>query len=85
MPVAIIDRIAPHFGFVPDPAQRAAMAAVALRSAKAPGQPFTSDTAAKHRAATPEIEAAARSHNAPVHARLTILRHIAATQRDHAS
>jgi hypothetical protein len=85
MPVAIIDRIAPHFGFAPDPAQRAAMAAVAMRSAKAPGQPFTSDTAAKHRAATPEIEAAARSYNAPVHARLTILRHIAAMQRDHAS
>lgn len=85
MPAAIIDRIAPHFGFVPDPAQHAAMTAVATRSAKAPDRPFIPDTVAKHRDATPEIEAAAHAFNDSVHARLKTLRHDPSTSRQHVS
>ncbi|KQN21204.1 hypothetical protein ASE86_14615 [Sphingomonas sp. Leaf33] len=74
LPGAIADRIAPHFGFVPDAAGRAAMAAVAGRSAKSPDQPFVPDSAAKHRAATRDIIDAARDLVDPVHARLESLR-----------
>jgi hypothetical protein len=73
MPEAIIDRIAPHFGFVPDLAQRAAMIQVATRDAKAPDQIFVPDTAAKRRDVPPEIETA-RALVDPVHARLEALR-----------
>lgn len=73
MPDAIIDRIAPHFGFVPDTAQRAAMRQVATRDAKAPERRFTSDTAAKRRDAGPEIEAA-RALIDPVYVQLEALR-----------
>ncbi len=79
IPGAIIDRIAPHFGFVPDAARRAAMEAVAGRSAKSPDQPFVPDSAAKHRSATPQIIDAARDLIDPVHARLEVLRHSSAT------
>ncbi|KQS46267.1 MULTISPECIES: sulfotransferase family protein [unclassified Sphingomonas] len=73
MPDAVVDRIAPHFGFVPDAGQRAAMMQVATRDAKAPDRRFTPDTTAKRRDATPEIEAA-RVLVDPVHARLETLR-----------
>ncbi len=85
MPAAIVDRIAPHFGFVPDTAQRAAMAEVASRSAKAPDLRFVADTAAKRRDATPEIAAAARDFNESVHARLGIMRHDPTTSPQHVS
>lgn len=74
LPDAIPNRIAPHFGIVPDSAQRSAMAAVATRSAKAPGERFVPDSAAKRAAATPTIAAAARALVDPVHARLEALR-----------
>lgn len=73
MPDAIVERIAPHFGFVPDAAQREAMMQVARRSAKTPDRLFAPDTATKRRDATPEIEAA-RVLVDPVHARLGALR-----------
>jgi hypothetical protein len=78
MPTAILDRIAPHFGFVPDAGQRAAMTAVATRNAKAPDLPFVPDTATKRRDATPDIEAAARVFADPVHFRLEALAHLEA-------
>lgn len=74
LPDAILTRIAPHFGIVPGAAQRDAMAAVATRSAKAPGERFVPDSAAKRAAATPTIAAAARALVDPVHARLEALR-----------
>lgn len=74
MPQAIVDRIAPHFGWVPDAADRAAMLQVATRSAKAPDQPFTPDSAAKRRAATQAIEIAARDVVGPAYDRLERLR-----------
>lgn len=81
MPDAILDRIAPHFGLVPDADQRAAMAMAATRSAKAPGDRFVPDAAAKRNAATPAIVEAARSCVEPVYRRLTALRdeHIASS------
>jgi len=74
LPEAILTRIAPHFDVVPDAAQRDAMAAVATRSAKVPGERFVPDSAAKRAAATPTIAAAARALVDPVHARLKTLR-----------
>ncbi|MES3101665.1 hypothetical protein [Sphingomonas faeni] len=86
MPDAIVDRIAPHFGFVPDPVEAAAMRAAATRNAKVPTKTFIPDTAGKRAAATPELWDAARLV-APVHARLAALRRdsmmrdVAVTQR----
>lgn len=74
LPRAIVAAIAPHFGIVPDAADRAAMTAVAMRDAKEPGRPFTPDSAEKRRAASPAIRRAARDIAAPVHARLDTLR-----------
>ncbi len=74
LPQAILTRIAPHFGIVPDTAQRAAMAAVATRSAKAPGERFVPDSVAKRAAATPTIAAVARALVDPVYVRLEGLR-----------
>lgn len=85
MPGAIVDRIAPHFGFVPDPGQRAAMTAIALRSAKAPGLRFVADSATKRRDVTPEIDAAAREFTDSIHARLETLRHDTAILSEQAS
>lgn len=47
-----------HFGFVPDAAERDAMAAAALRDAKAPDRDFAADGSAKRAAVTPAIRAA---------------------------
>lgn len=73
MPAAIVDRIAPHFGFVPDAAQHAAMSQVATYNAKSPDHMFVPDTAAKRRDVPYEIEMV-RTLIDPVHARLEVLR-----------
>ncbi len=74
MPSAILDRIAPHFGFVPDATMRNAMALVATRDAKAPAQPFVADTTEKRLAATARITDTVHEHLAPIHDRLEALR-----------
>jgi len=48
-----------HFGLAPDSADKAAMAAVTKRDAKAPEATFSSDIESKQAAATPEIREAA--------------------------
>jgi hypothetical protein len=70
LPDAVADRIAPHFGFVPDASETAAMARAAARDAKAPDARFAPDGAAKRAEATPAIRAAAAAHLAPLHAAL---------------
>jgi hypothetical protein len=74
LPGAVIDRIAPHFGFRPYPDQQAAMRAAATRDAKAPERAFVADGADKHRAATPAITAAACELLDPLHTALTAWR-----------
>lgn len=76
LPAAIVSAIAPHFGIVPDAADRVAMTAVAMRDAKEPGRPFTPDSAEKRQAASPAVRRAARDIAAPVHARLDTLRRL---------
>lgn len=71
LPGAVIERIAPHFGFDPDPHQRVAMQAAATRDAKAPERPFVPDGAVKRHATTPAIVAAARELLDPLHVALT--------------
>jgi hypothetical protein len=78
LPDAIVGRIAPHFGIMPDVAQRSAMAMVARRDAKAPDERFVPDSAQKRAAATPALAAAAVMLVDPVHARLERLRHAGA-------
>lgn len=74
LPHAIPTRIAPHFGLVPDAAMHERMARIATRSAKAPGEAFVPDSAAKRAAASSEIQTAARELVDPVYTRLTELR-----------
>ena len=59
LPQAVEDRILPHFGIIPDAAERAAMAAAAGRDAKAPQEAFSSDGEEKRREASPKIHSAA--------------------------
>ena len=59
LPQAVEDRILPHFGIIPDAAERAAMAAAAGRDAKAPQEAFSSDDEEKRREASPKIHSAA--------------------------
>lgn len=75
LPDAVIDEIAPHFGFVPDPARRDAMRAAARRDAKMPARDHVPDTEAKRAAASPDQRVAAEAWVAPVYARLEALRH----------
>ena len=66
LPDAIESRILPHFGVVPDPAERTRFAEVGSRSAKAPAQSFAPDGAGKREEASAAIrEAAARFLAAP--------------------
>lgn len=59
LPGALPDLILPHFGVTPDDAARAQIVAAGARYSKAPGQVFTSDSAAKQQAASPALRAAA--------------------------
>lgn len=51
-----------HFGFDPDPDERAAMLAATRRNAKAPDQSYADDTERKRAAVTPEIAAAVKRY-----------------------
>jgi hypothetical protein len=74
LPGATASRIAPHFGFTPDAAEAAAMAAAAERDAKAPYQRFAADSAHKRAAASGKVREATARYLAPVHAELELLR-----------
>jgi hypothetical protein len=66
MPGAIVERIAPHFGFSLDDTDRARIARALERDAKRPERSFVSDRAEKHAAATQAIrDAAERFANEP--------------------
>lgn len=74
LPDAMIDRIASHFGFDPNPHQRTAMLAAATRDAKLPERAFVPDGANKRREATSAIAAAAEEFLDPLYAALTAWR-----------
>ncbi|WP_423605582.1 sulfotransferase [Sphingomonas sp. MS122] len=63
-----------HFGFLPDAEESAAMAGAQARDAKAPGEPFVADAAAKRAAVTPAIAAAVEAFLRKPYARLEDLR-----------
>jgi hypothetical protein len=73
LPGAAPDILA-HFGIEAGPAEQAAMAAAALRDAKAPERAFVADAAAKRQAASAEIRDAARRHLAAPYRALEALR-----------
>lgn len=74
LPVQMADAIPAHFGFVPDAAERVAMASAASRDAKAPDLGFAADAPAKRAEVTPAIRAAVEAHLAPPYVRLEQLR-----------
>lgn len=80
LPGAAIDRIAGHFGLMPDAEARAAMLAASMRDAKAPDRRFSADTAEKRQAATPASRLAAETILDPVYERLERFR-LAGTSR----
>lgn len=59
LPDAVLERICPHFGIMPDAASREAINAASKRNAKAPQDLFRTDTDQKRRSASPSIIAAA--------------------------
>lgn len=74
LPGAFFERILPHFGIAPEPAQRASMESAATRYSKDPGTTFTADGDAKQREADPALRAVADRYVAPVFAELEALR-----------
>jgi hypothetical protein len=74
LPQAMASRIPAHFGFVPDAGEQAAMAAAALRNAKAPREAFAPDGERKRAEASEAILREAAAHLAPLHAQLEALR-----------
>jgi hypothetical protein len=62
LPEAVPEVILPHFGIACGPHERKAMAAVARRDAKRPGQAFVSDSEAKQGSAGPRIGEASDRH-----------------------
>ena len=74
LPAAAETRILPHFGVTSSSADAAAMALAARDNAKAPGQRFAPDSAAKRAAATPEAHAAIRGRLEAAYARLEAAR-----------
>jgi hypothetical protein len=74
LPEAVGDRVLPHFGIRADASERAAMMAAAAFDAKAPGQVFANDIAAKQQEATPALHAMAERHLGHTHRRLVTLR-----------
>ncbi|URW74900.1 hypothetical protein M9980_10020 [Sphingomonas donggukensis] len=71
---AMLDGVPEHFGFRPDPGERAAMRAAAGRDAKDPARSFTADTALKRAEVTVQIAAAVEAHAAAPYAELERLR-----------
>lgn len=74
LPGAIWTRILPHFGVACSDDERAAMHRVTRYDAKAPSFEFADDTAAKQRAATDPVRAAAERQLGDVYRRLEALR-----------
>lgn len=74
LPGAISTRILPHFGVACSDDERAAMNRVTRYDAKAPSFEFADDTAAKQRAATDQVRAAAARHLDDIYRRLEELR-----------
>lgn len=63
-----------HFGFDPDPEERAAMTAATRRHSKMPDQAYTDDTERKRAAVTPAVAAAVERHLDAPYARIEALR-----------
>ncbi|WP_404372331.1 sulfotransferase [Sphingomonas sp. MMS24-J45] len=74
LPDALEHSILPHFGIALDAPGREALAAAALRDAKAPYQSFTPDTEEKRREASPAVRAAVERYVAVPYQRLEMLR-----------
>lgn len=74
LPVAMESRVAPHFGVHFDREEWATMHAATAFNAKNPSEQFTSDTAAKRRAATPEMLDACAEWLDPLYAELEAVR-----------
>lgn len=70
LPEAFLTRILPHFGIVPDAAERAAIAAAIARDAKEPFKPFDPQERAPRAAASAAVIAASDRHLAPAVERL---------------
>ena len=70
LPDALFTQILPHFGIVPDPAERAAIERVLGRDAKAPGQRFDPASRKARADVSDEVLAASARHLAPALARL---------------
>jgi hypothetical protein len=74
LPDAIWSRILPHFGVVYSDDEREAASRIARYDAKSPDVAFTNDTAAKQRAATDQVRAAAERQLGDIYRRLEGLR-----------
>ncbi|MBI1686858.1 aspartyl beta-hydroxylase [Caulobacter hibisci] len=72
LPWAVIERVAPHFGWLPTAMELEAMTAAARLDAKAPGQAFRPDGAAKRAAVDPAIRAASARWLDGLHGRLEL-------------
>lgn len=70
LPGAVEAQILSHFGIDPDGDARASLRAAGGRDAKAPVQAFSRDIESKHKAATPEVRAAAEAYLAEPYRRL---------------
>ncbi|NLS27362.1 hypothetical protein S2M10_23570 [Sphingomonas sp. S2M10] len=79
LPTALMDRIAPHFGLSPTPAERTALERAGHRNAKAPAAPFVPDAARKRQDASAATLEAARRHLRALHAELAAVEAAAAS------
>lgn len=70
LPGAVATTVLPHFGWAPTEIEAQAMAAAARTDAKAPGQAFRPDGAAKRAAVDPAIRAACEARLDGLHQRL---------------
>jgi hypothetical protein len=73
LPGAVFSHVLAHFGVDPGAEGRAAMAAAAVRDAKAPIRPFAPDARIKQREASAQVRRAADLHLAAVDQRLKAL------------
>jgi hypothetical protein len=73
LPDAMFSRVLPHFGVAPGAGERATMAAVAQRNAKAPHLSFAPDGERKRAVADERVRALAREHLAEPCAKLDAL------------
>jgi len=78
LPDAMDGAIPAHFGFIPDPAERAAMTGAKARDAKAPDTAFRPDVQSKREAVTPVIADVVANHLRAPYDRLEKMRMAAA-------